>query len=100
MIFVVGRKQRVFGEHDLLLFEPAPTSRTGCFSVLNRADRCRTIESLYEELVTEGIIIRPQRLNLNDFEGEYRYLEPLLCTRDKPNVCLQLSRNYVASSRH
>jgi len=34
----------------------------------------RTIESLYEELVTEGIIVRHPKVTLNEFEGEYSYL--------------------------
>ena len=34
----------------------------------------RTLESLYEELVTEGIIQRTQKLCLPDFAGEYSYL--------------------------
>ena len=35
---------------------------------------CRTIESLYEELVAEGILIRSPKTSLSDFEGEYSYL--------------------------
>ena len=35
---------------------------------------CRTIESLYEELVTEGIIVRHPKITLQEFEGEYSYL--------------------------
>lgn len=35
----------------------------------------RTIESLYEELVAEGIIIRhDNKISLANFEGEYSYL--------------------------
>jgi len=34
----------------------------------------RTIESLYQELVTEGIIVRHPKTMLTDFEGEYSYL--------------------------
>ena len=34
----------------------------------------RTIESLYEELVTEGIIVRHPKTSLSDYEGEYSYL--------------------------
>ena len=34
----------------------------------------RTIEDLYEELVTQGIIIRPPPTRLADYEGEYSYL--------------------------
>ncbi len=32
------------------------------------------MESLYEELVTEGIIQRTQKCGLPDFAGEYSYL--------------------------
>ena len=32
------------------------------------------MESLYEELVSEGIIVRYPRTQLSDFEGEYSYL--------------------------
>merc|ERR1712050_191724 len=34
----------------------------------------RTIDELYEELVMEGIIVRPPKLTLADYEGEYSYL--------------------------
>lgn len=34
----------------------------------------RTIESLYEELVTEAIIVRHPKVSLQEFEGEYSYL--------------------------
>ena len=34
----------------------------------------RTIEDLYEELVTEGIIVRCPRITLAEYEGEYSYL--------------------------
>ena len=34
----------------------------------------RTIEDLYEELVTQGIIVRPPPTRLADYEGEYSYL--------------------------
>jgi len=35
---------------------------------------CRTIESLYEELVSEGIIVRPPKVSLSDYVGEYSFL--------------------------
>ena len=35
---------------------------------------CRTIESLYEELISEGIIIRPPKVSLSDYVGEYSFL--------------------------
>ncbi|XP_063067929.1 dynein regulatory complex protein 11 [Engraulis encrasicolus] len=34
----------------------------------------RTIESLYEELVLEGLLIRPMNVKLSDYIGEYSYL--------------------------
>ena len=34
----------------------------------------RTMESLYEELVMNGIIVRSPQIRLQDFEGEYSYL--------------------------
>ena len=34
----------------------------------------RTIESLYEELVMQGIIVRSPPIRLADFEGEYSFL--------------------------
>jgi len=34
----------------------------------------RTIESLYEELVSEGIIVRPSKVSLADYVGEYSFL--------------------------
>ena len=34
----------------------------------------RTIESLYEELVSEGIIVRPPKTSLTDYVGEYSFL--------------------------
>lgn len=34
----------------------------------------RTIESLYEELVMQGIIVRSPQVRLADYEGEYSYL--------------------------
>uniref|UniRef100_A0A8C5L077 IQ motif containing with AAA domain 1 n=1 Tax=Jaculus jaculus TaxID=51337 RepID=A0A8C5L077_JACJA len=34
----------------------------------------RTIESLYKELVEEGLLIQAQKFNLSDYIGEYSYL--------------------------
>ena len=34
---------------------------------------CRTIESLYEELVDEGILVRHPKIQLSEFLGEFRY---------------------------
>jgi len=33
----------------------------------------RSIESLYEELVQQGIIVRCPKIHLSDYVGEYRY---------------------------
>ena len=33
----------------------------------------RTMESLYEELVHEGILVRAPKIRLRDYSGEYRY---------------------------
>ena len=38
----------------------------------------RTIESLYEELVMNRIIIRPPKVALNDFIGDFNYLPSLI----------------------
>ncbi|CAF2772312.1 unnamed protein product [Rotaria sp. Silwood2] len=38
----------------------------------------RTIESLYEELVMNRIIIRPPKVALNDFLGDFNYLPSLI----------------------
>ncbi|KAK3595612.1 hypothetical protein CHS0354_009573 [Potamilus streckersoni] len=42
----------------------------------------RTIESLYEELVMQGIIVRCQPVKLSDFIGEYSYLGTTLRQAD------------------
>ena len=34
----------------------------------------RTIESLYEELVHEGILVRAPKTRLKEYAGEYRYI--------------------------
>ena len=34
----------------------------------------RTIESLYEELVHEGILVRAPKTRLKEYAGEYRYV--------------------------
>jgi len=44
-----------------------------CLAPLVRAV-FRTIESLYEELVSEGIIVRPPKVSLSDYVGEYSFL--------------------------
>ncbi|NXI66478.1 DRC11 protein, partial [Anseranas semipalmata] len=35
---------------------------------------CRTIDSLYKELVEEGVLIKAKTVNLADYVGEYSYL--------------------------
>ncbi|CAN2389127.1 IQ motif containing with AAA domain 1, partial [Pristimantis euphronides] len=42
----------------------------------------RTIDSLYEELVTEGLLIKPKPVNLSDFIDEYSYLGTTLRQAD------------------
>ena len=34
----------------------------------------RTIESLYEELVKEGILVQYPKVKVADYMGEYRYV--------------------------
>ncbi|XP_073433693.1 dynein regulatory complex protein 11 [Dendrobates tinctorius] len=42
----------------------------------------RTIDSLYEELVTEGLLIKPKPVKLSNFIGEYSYLGTTLRQAD------------------
>ncbi|XP_043549006.1 dynein regulatory complex protein 11 isoform X3 [Chiloscyllium plagiosum] len=42
----------------------------------------RTINSLYEELIREGLLIRPRNVRLSDFIGEYNYLGTTLRQTD------------------
>ncbi|XP_072115701.1 dynein regulatory complex protein 11 isoform X2 [Mobula birostris] len=42
----------------------------------------RTIDSLYEELVREGLLIKPKNIQLSDFKGEYNYLGTTLRQTD------------------
>ncbi|XP_078084803.1 dynein regulatory complex protein 11-like [Mustelus asterias] len=42
----------------------------------------RTIDSLYEELIREGLLIRPRNVRLSDFIGEYNYLGTTLRQTD------------------
>ncbi|XP_067844026.1 dynein regulatory complex protein 11 [Heptranchias perlo] len=42
----------------------------------------RTIDSLYEELVREGLLIQPKNVRLSDFKGEYSYLGTTLRQTD------------------
>ncbi|KAM4698591.1 dynein regulatory complex protein 11 [Rhinophrynus dorsalis] len=42
----------------------------------------RTIDSLYEELVTEGLLIKPKPVKFSDFVGEYSYLGTTLRQAD------------------
>ncbi len=39
----------------------------------------RTIESLYEELAREGVIIRCPKVRLSEFMGDYRYSCTVVC---------------------
>ncbi|KAM7537402.1 hypothetical protein Aperf_G00000069183 [Anoplocephala perfoliata] len=38
----------------------------------------RTLESIYEELVTENVIKKPENINLDQYYGEYSYLGTIL----------------------
>ncbi|XP_030065024.1 dynein regulatory complex protein 11 [Microcaecilia unicolor] len=42
----------------------------------------RTIDSLYKELVEEGLLIRPKKVYLSDYIGEYNYLGATLRQMD------------------
>lgn len=42
----------------------------------------RTIDSLFEELVNEGLLIQPKNIQLSDFKGEYNYLGTTLRQTD------------------
>ncbi|XP_078260309.1 dynein regulatory complex protein 11 isoform X5 [Rhinoraja longicauda] len=42
----------------------------------------RTIDSLFEELVNEGLLIKPNNVQLSDFKGEYNYLGTTLRQTD------------------
>ncbi|KAL1273093.1 hypothetical protein QQF64_028955 [Cirrhinus molitorella] len=57
----------------------------------------RTIESLYEELVMEGFIIRPKNVKLSDYIGEYSYLGTTLRQADiEPMPSLSDVRQLIA----
>ncbi|XP_056607579.1 dynein regulatory complex protein 11 isoform X1 [Triplophysa dalaica] len=57
----------------------------------------RTIESLYKELVLEGIIIRPMNVKLSDYIGEYSYLGTTLRQADiEPMPSLSDIRQLIA----
>ncbi|XP_036425688.1 dynein regulatory complex protein 11 [Colossoma macropomum] len=57
----------------------------------------RTIESLYEELVLEGILIRPANIKLSEYLGEYSYLGTSLRQADiEPMPSLSDVRQLIA----
>ncbi|KAI4888903.1 hypothetical protein NFI96_032048 [Prochilodus magdalenae] len=57
----------------------------------------RTIESLYEELVLEGILIRPLNIKLSEYLGEYNYLGTSLRQADiEPMPSLSDVRQLIA----
>ncbi|KAI2663391.1 Dynein regulatory complex protein 11 [Labeo rohita] len=57
----------------------------------------RTIESLYEELVMEGFIIRSKNVKLSDYIGEYSYLGTTLRQADiEPMPSLSDVRQLIA----
>ena len=85
-----------------------------CVLTINISLFYRTIESLYEELVTEGIIVRCPKTILTDYEGEYSYLgttlrqaniEPMPSLSDVRRLVaeyciLPLGKNYIISASH
>ncbi|KAM4611151.1 dynein regulatory complex protein 11-like, partial [Discoglossus pictus] len=57
----------------------------------------RTIDSLYEELVMEGLLIKPKPVMLSDFMGEYSYLGTTLRQADiEPMPSLRDVRQLLA----
>ena len=40
---------------------------------------CRPIESIFEELVYEGVIIKCPKVRLSEYDGEYRYENWFVC---------------------
>ncbi|KAJ8410584.1 hypothetical protein AAFF_G00194880 [Aldrovandia affinis] len=57
----------------------------------------RTIESLYEELVLEGFLIRPMNVKLSEYIGEYSYLGTTLRQADiEPMPSLSDVRQLIA----
>ncbi|KAI5108887.1 IQ and AAA domain-containing protein 1 isoform X1 [Silurus meridionalis] len=57
----------------------------------------RTVESIYEELVLEGILIQPKAVNLRDYLGEYSYLGTSLRQADiEPMPSLSDVRQLIA----
>uniref|UniRef100_A0ACB8GDT2 Dynein regulatory complex protein 11 n=1 Tax=Sphaerodactylus townsendi TaxID=933632 RepID=A0ACB8GDT2_9SAUR len=57
----------------------------------------RTIESLFKELVEEGILIRSKKVQLNDYVGEYSYLATTLRQVDvEPMPSLSDVRQLIA----
>ncbi|KAK6325599.1 hypothetical protein J4Q44_G00049410 [Coregonus suidteri] len=57
----------------------------------------RTLESLYEELVLEGILIRPMNIKLSEYIGEFSYLGTTLRQADiEPMPSLSDVRQLIA----
>ncbi|KAM4602204.1 dynein regulatory complex protein 11 [Polymixia lowei] len=57
----------------------------------------RTIESLYEQLILEGFLIRPMNIKLSDYIGEYSYLGTTLRQADiEPMPSLSDVRQLIA----
>ncbi|KAM6259772.1 dynein regulatory complex protein 11 isoform 2-T2 [Spheniscus humboldti] len=57
----------------------------------------RTIDSLYRELVEEGLLIKAKTVNLSDYVGEYSYLGTTLRQVDiEPMPCLADVRQLIA----
>ena len=41
-----------------------------------RSPYCRTIDSLYEQLVGDGVVVRAAKTQMTEYLGEYRYVCP------------------------
>jgi len=56
----------------------------------------RSIESLYEELVEQGVLVRPPKVHMHDFLGEFNYLGTVLRQRNlEPQISLHDVRRVV-----
>ena len=70
---------------------------------------CRTIESLFEELAVEGVIVKHQKVQLSDFIGEYSFLgttlrqaniEPMPSLSDIRRIITEFAVLPLGSSLH
>ena len=68
---------RTFGGHIVVPSSGVCSSKLYAdtlFSTFSSHLSNRSIESLYEELVEQGIIKKVQNVKMSEFEGEYSYL--------------------------